>query len=125
MFQMTEVGVPQQMVVEILSLIARLRAPAAPGARGSDATGDPAKVCLDAVKAARSAASMPPNGWLERRRARSAGFPVVEDAQKSDSGLAITENPGSVGLNSPERCLPSIERSWEKNPEGHEFEGSS
>jgi hypothetical protein len=30
MFQMTEVGVPQQMVVEILSLIARLRAPAAP-----------------------------------------------------------------------------------------------
>jgi len=27
---MTEVGVPQQMVVEILSLIARLRAPAAP-----------------------------------------------------------------------------------------------
>jgi hypothetical protein len=84
-----------------------------------------AKVCLDAVKAARSAASMPPNGWLERRRARSAGFPVVEDAQKSDSGLAITENPGNVGLNSPERCLPSIERSWEKNPEGHEFEGPS
>jgi len=83
------------------------------------------KVCLDAVKAARSTASMPPNGWLERRRARSAGFPVVEDAQKSDSGLAITENPGNVGLNSPERCLPSIERSWEKNPEGHEFEGSS
>jgi hypothetical protein len=30
MFQMTEVEVPQQMVVEILSLIARLRAPAAP-----------------------------------------------------------------------------------------------
>ena len=27
MFQMTEVGVPQQMVMEILSLIARLRAP--------------------------------------------------------------------------------------------------
>ena len=74
------------------------------------------KVCLDAVKAARSAASMPPNGWLERRRARSAGFPVVEDAQKSDSGLAITENPGNVGLNSPERCCAVLRGAGRKIP---------
>ena len=59
---------------------------------------------------------MPPNGWLERRRARSAGFPVVEDAQKSDSGLAITENPGNVGLNSPERCCPALRGAERKIP---------
>jgi hypothetical protein len=49
------------------------------------------------TKAARSAASPPPNGWFERCRACAAGFPVVEDAQKSDSGLTITGDPGKVG----------------------------
>ena len=109
---------PQQMVVEILSLNRPVASTGRASMRGagSDATGDPAKVCLDAVKAARSAASMPPNGWLERRRARSAGFPVVEDAQNSDSGLAITENPGNVGLNSPERCCPALRGAGRKIP---------
>src|SRR5205807_8140852 len=60
MFQMTEVGVPQPMVVEILSLIVASTGRASMrGARVRCDRRPSKKVCLDAVKAARSAASMP------------------------------------------------------------------
>jgi hypothetical protein len=36
--------------------------------------------------------------WLFRSHSAPAGITVAKDAQKNDSGLTTTANPGNVGL---------------------------
>jgi hypothetical protein len=80
-FQIAEVGVPRQMFAEILSRIARLRAPPVPACAGMRATGQmrqtTPEVRPDAGRATRFSATARSIGVLTACRARGTRFAVA------------------------------------------------
>ena len=102
-FQMAEVAVSRQMFADILSLIARLRAPPplmlVPADQMRDAT--TGKVRLDAGEAARFSASAQSIGPFDRLvRPRGAVY-RCRRRPKGRFWLTTNGNPGNIGLHNP------------------------
>ncbi len=97
-FQMAEVAVPRQMFAEILSLIARLRAPPAP-AWGRRGRFDKRRQRCAPTQAERHVSAQrrgqlgfsPPAGHAGR------DLPLLQDARRDDHPLTTTRTPGNVG----------------------------
>jgi hypothetical protein len=100
-FQMAKVAVSRQMFAEILSLIARLRAPSAP-ARGRGRANPRAargEACRDAGKTVRIGVAVPSTAGFDRLLLAARQFAVARAGQKGDPGLKIARNLANVGLN--------------------------
>ena len=100
-FQLAEVAVSRQMFADILSLIARLRAPPALGMnerRGHVRQATTGEVCRGAGKATRSALlCRQPPAWITSCLRRRQSF-VARADQRRDPGVETAGNLANVGL---------------------------
>jgi hypothetical protein len=99
-FQMAEVAVPGQMFQEILSLIARLRAPPAPAWPGDRVRcGRPRRQRSALIEAKQPVAALLAEllAILPGRRLGSASNLVAAHLDETDNRTQQTGNPGNVG----------------------------
>jgi hypothetical protein len=97
-FQMAEVAVPRQMFADVLSLIARLRAPPARmTSAGPDATATREEVRLDAAKTARSAPQYRQVSGSPPCRALRAAFCLAQDVGRADPSSKTAGYLANVG----------------------------